>query len=113
MYVEYDPVDDKTYVGSRLDDGEFHTTKGIVLKTHARGECVGEYCPIHKPSDLAKGIGVLYWREDRGLMERICKHGVGHPDPDGLDAIKIMRDDTAAMVESLHGCCEDWCCRRS
>jgi hypothetical protein len=34
-------------------------------------------------------------------MERICKHGVGHPDPDDL-MILIGHDD------GVHGCCG--CC---
>ena len=43
-------------------------------------------------------------------MERICKHGVGHPDPDDLAfkkriAEKFGRD---SYDEGIHGCCG--CC---
>ena len=38
------------------------------------------------------------WREDRRIMERICPHGVGHPDPDD-----VLNQDR------VHGC--DGCCR--
>jgi hypothetical protein len=48
------------------------------------------------------------WRYDRGLMERICPHGVGHPDPDHLDHVRRLRGDKAAVTESVHGC--DGCC---
>jgi len=37
-----------------------------------------------------------HWRYDRSFMERICAHGVGHPDPDGTNA------------DPLHAC--DGCC---
>jgi hypothetical protein len=36
------------------------------------------------------------WRGDRYLIERICPHGVGHPDPDDLNP------------DTVHGC--DGCC---
>jgi hypothetical protein len=40
----------------------------------------------------------LHWRYDRGILERICPHGVGHPDP----------DDKASASDGIHGC--DGCC---
>lgn len=42
------------------------------------------------------------WRSDRGIMERICEHGVGHPDPDDPKA--------GNKYEAVHGC--DGCCAR-
>ena len=39
-----------------------------------------------------------HFRDDRGIMERICPHGVGHPDPDDYLA-----------GDGMHGC--DGCCR--
>lgn len=39
------------------------------------------------------------WRTDRGVMERVCPHGVGHPDPD-----EVYRD----IDDFVHGC--DGCC---
>jgi len=41
-----------------------------------------------------------HFRYDRYLMERICPHGVGHPDFDDPKA--------SDPVESVHGC--DGCC---
>ena len=43
-----------------------------------------------------------HWREDRFIMERICEHGVGHPDPD---------DKRVREGDGVHGC--DGCCHRS
>jgi len=46
------------------------------------------------------------WRDDKGVMERICPHGVGHPDPDDVVyLIKIGRE-----YLTVHGC--DGCCRQ-
>lgn len=49
-----------------------------------------------------------HWRADRLLMERICKHGVGHPDPDDIAYKRIQHGDSVAESESIHGC--DGCC---
>jgi hypothetical protein len=47
-----------------------------------------------------------HWRGDRGLMERICPCGIGHPDPDDLAFKESIGID--AHVEGIHGCCG--CC---
>jgi hypothetical protein len=49
----------------------------------------------------------LNWRADTGVMERICEHGVGHPDPDHLDYARSL-DATRAEGQAIHGC--DGCC---
>jgi hypothetical protein len=48
------------------------------------------------------------WRSDRGLMERECEHGIGHPDPDDLD-FKRRVGHRDVQVLGIHGC--DGCCR--
>jgi hypothetical protein len=42
-----------------------------------------------------------HWRGDRDMMERICTHGIGHPDPDDF-RIRMGFDS------GVHGC--DGCC---
>lgn len=45
-------------------------------------------------------------RTDRNnLMERVCPHGVGHPDPDSLEWLSRIgaRDDG---VHACDGCCQ-------
>jgi hypothetical protein len=66
------------------------------LWVHEKKDCRREYCPIHNPSERAKAIGITHYRFDRGIMERICEHGIGHPDPDGI------------LDDGVHGC--DGCC---
>lgn len=79
-----------------------------VLKTHGPGQCSGEFCSIHNPSDHPLKDSPFNWRADRGLLERVCDHGVGHPDPDGLAHLARLKGKEFASVESVHGC--DGCC---
>jgi len=81
---------------------------GDVLRFHPQKQCAGGTCCLHNPSDHHMKEWPLNWRDDRGLMERICEHGVGHPDPDGLAHIVAVHGQKAADVEAVHGC--DLCC---
>lgn len=72
-----------------------HTDKFFRVM-HAADKCAGVSCTIHNRSDHKIRAFPQSWRGDRGIMERICPHGVGHPDPD-----EINQDRT-------HGC--DGCC---
>jgi len=87
----------------RVTDMERNTLEhsDIELFTHTRGECAGEHCTIHHRSDHPMRGYTQQWRADRGIIERICPHGVGHPDPDEY-ALATGVDDGA------HGC--DGCC---
>lgn len=80
-----------------------------VTGVHAANQCAAGHCPIHNPSSEAERIGRTHWRNDRGLMERICAHGVGHPDPDHVAHVESRWGQRAARVEAIHGC--DGCCR--
>lgn len=82
----------------------------MLVNVHDREDCTGA-CPIHAPSDHHMRDWPLHWREDRGLMERICPHGVGHPDPDHLTHTAEVRGEEAAWGESVHGC--DGCCKEA
>lgn len=84
---------------------------GRVLEVHSASACAGQWCCIHNPSDHPLWNGRLNWRADRGLMERMCPHGIGHPDPD--DMAHKRRVMTPAQYRAgawgVHGC--DGCCR--
>ena len=85
------------------------TGTGQRLKVHDRDVCVGRACVVHAPTDHRMRGYPTHWRRDRMLMERICPHGVGHPDPDHLAYVQAtFLDQTAA---GIHGC--DGCCRGS
>ena len=80
------------------------------LYVHKAERCSGDYCCIHNPSWHPLRDAPLQWRADRGLMERRCACGIGHPDPD--DLAHKRRTMSTEMYEShafgVHGCCG--CC---
>lgn len=78
------------------------------LLVHRAGECAGPTCVVHNPSQHHMRDWPLKWRSDRKLMERLCEHGVGHPDPDHLDFVRRTKGGAAAETDSIHGC--DGCC---
>lgn len=86
---------------------QYVTGTGQVLSVHESGRCLGDTCVIHNPSDHFLSDRPTHWRDDRALMERICPHGIGHPDPDGL--LKNEDGSLAAPGQTIHGC--DGCCR--
>ena len=78
------------------------------LTVHDRGRCSGEFCCIHNPSDHPLKDAPKNWRADKAQMERICSHGIGHPDPD--DTAHWERVDPGSRSwRGIHGC--DGCCR--
>lgn len=84
------------------------TGVGQALVVHAAGLCAGEHCVVHNPSTHAMLEFPTLWRGDRALMERICPHGVGHPDPDHIAFVASTKGKEAARTELVHGC--DGCC---
>ena len=75
-------------------------TNVIIGLTHAPDECKGQYCTLHNRSDHSMRSFPQHFRWDRMLMERICPHGVGHPDFDEIDL-----DLNARGVHGCDGCC--------
>lgn len=75
-----------------------------LVNVHDAGECAGEFCCIHNPSEHSMRGFPRLWRNDwGGMMERLCPHGIGHPDPDWLAG------KNPADMFDVHGC--DGCCR--
>lgn len=83
---------------------------GAILTTHGPTQCANEHCSIHNPSDHPLNTAPMNWRADRALMERLCEHGIGHPDPDDIAYKRTTRGDRFADAEAIHGC--DGCCKR-
>lgn len=61
-------------------------------------------CVVHNPTLHHMRLWPLHWRDDRGIFERICPHGIGHPDPDQIP----FWESSGREAESIHGC--DGCC---
>lgn len=90
----------------------YYLPEGKVMRTHSRSRCAGDICSVHNPSDHPLKDAPRNWRSDRGLMERMCAHGIGHPDPDDLAYKRRTMDpqDYANHAYGVHGC--DSCCMR-
>lgn len=88
----------------------YTTGTGQNLLVHDRETCAGEFCPIQNPSAHSMREFPTHWRDDRALMERICPHGVGHPDPDDIAFKRTSKGEEFAHDESIHGC--DGCCTK-
>lgn len=91
---------------------------GRHVEVHERTQsCLDHSCCIHNPSAHPLAGAPLYWREagpwdvKPSHMERICAHGIGHPDPDGLAHLCRIGKSDLASVLAVHGC--DGCCRAS
>lgn len=77
-----------------------------VIAVHPRSKCEGQTCCIHNPSEHHMLTWPMNWRGDTGVMERICAHGVGHPDPDATAYQKSLGN----THHGTHGC--DGCCQK-
>ena len=86
---------------------EYITGTGQTLKVHSKEQCKGRHCVIHNPSDHPLKNAPTHWRSDRQMMERICVHGVGHPDPDEL---AHRARNNLPDSNGIHGCCG--CCTK-
>ena len=89
----------------------FITGNGKRVWVHEQTQCEGQKCVIHNNSHHHMRGWALNWRQDAGFMERVCCHGVGHPDPDGLAYIQGVYEKNGKDHSHLgvHGC--DGCCR--
>ena len=82
--------------------------RGLV-NVHDPSLCEGSGCAIHNhPSDHPLKDSPLNWRTDRGILERVCPHGVGHPDWDAAWYLQSL----GRGHENIHGCCPDMCCSK-
>jgi hypothetical protein len=80
---------------------------GEKIICHRPEVCEGEICCVHNPSAHHMRDWPQHWRDDTHVMERLCPHGVGHPDPDGL---AFLLKTPGFETEGIHGC--DGCCLR-
>lgn len=79
---------------------------GEVVWAHPASQCMGFNCCIHNPSEHHMRSWTQHLRSDNhGLIERMCKHGIGHPDPDSVAWFK--RRGIEGM--GIHGCCGECC----
>lgn len=87
------------------EDGTVWVGGAKMKNVHPSTACEGRPCVIHAPTDHHMSTWPLAWRNDRGIFERDCPHGIGHPDPDQFAYWAEMGWKHAGV----HGC--DGCCR--
>lgn len=79
-------------------------TGQLLMWVHGPEKCAGRGCSIHHPSNHHMKNWPRHYRFDRALMERLCEHGVGHPDPDDV-AYHKSQGFNAVGVHGCDGCC--------
>ena len=103
-----------TFIPGLHEGGAVYVTgTGQVLRgVHKAADCQGRHCVIHDPSGHNMSDWPTNFRTGDAFdikpphMERICPHGVGHPDPDDAEYWRSRHQEV-----SVHGC--DGCCRLS
>lgn len=99
-------LEDKMAHGTRhrvLEKVKLENSDETIMAHHAhKCKAQGEVCCLHNRTEHSMRSYPQHWRGDRRIMERICKCGVGHPDPD--DKRVLSGEDSG-----IHGCCG--CCR--
>jgi len=77
------------------------------IRTHMSAGCAGKFCCLHNPSDHPLKNANMVLRLDKDtLIERLCSHGVGHPDPDSVRY--LAPEGVSSGYLGVHGC--DGCC---
>lgn len=86
---------------ARPTEWRLENSDEVVRFVHSDTLCEGRPCTIHNRSDHHMRPWAQHWRDDVPVMERVCPHGVGHPDPDNwwVDSDNRWRHD-------CDGCCE-------
>lgn len=85
---------------SRAPSVTLENTTETLINVHRPELCAGRPCPIHNMTLHHMRSYPQHWRGDRGIMERICPHGIGHPDPDDW-----LRNGTDPGTHGCDGCC--------
>lgn len=75
----------------------------ILTNVHPESACAGQHCVLHNPSDHHMRDWAAVFRADLHLMERQCRHGIGHPDPD--DVAWHASQGRSRGIHSCDGCC--------
>lgn len=84
-----------------------------LVNIHPKKLCEGENCVIHNQSDHVMRALPLHvripgpWDIKPQHFERICEHGIGHPDPDDMRYWKAVGQESIG-VHGCDGCCHDF-----
>jgi len=96
---------------SGLSEAWIPTRDGLghwLTNVHLPGHSSGELCTIHNQANDHMKDWPLLWRFDRGMFERICECGTGHPATEQVAFWKATLSPEDAEAQGIHGCCG--CC---
>lgn len=79
---------------------------GQKLKHHIRANCSGGCC-LHGTSRYASCKMPRQWRNEKGILEHVCPHDVGHPCRAGLDYAEVMGQHHDGGIHDCDGCCAE------
>lgn len=95
--------------GQEDETGLTFVIGGVLTNVHPPSACAGRHCWVHDPSDHPLRGAPVSWREDKAAAERVCPHGIGHPDPDDLAYHRLVGRADIKWLKS-HAC--DGCCAK-
>lgn len=73
---------------------------------HSSKQCEGRNCVIHNnPSLHPLTMEPAVWNDEETAVERVCVHGVVHPDVDDLDYRKTVGQYYVYLEHECDGCC--------
>jgi len=82
------------------------------IRYHKKALCKGQVCIFHNPTEHKMRDWPMNLRTDAWaapLIERMCPHGVGHPDPDSVAFMdRNLSPKSKKYGFGIHGC--DGCC---
>jgi hypothetical protein len=78
---------------------------GQLMWVHNPANCSGQACVFHNPSKHGMNDWPVNVRESN-LIERMCDHGIGHPDPDSVAYFDRM-NQRGFDVHGCDGCCHE------
>lgn len=91
----------------------YGTPHGInPVRVHSRKHCQNRElpCVVHSPSAHKMSGWPLRWCSDTQVMERMCPHDIGHPDPDHIAYVQSSQEFyTSYSTGADHEC--DGCCK--
>lgn len=101
MYIMQQDPRTGFYTRLQMDSGDVVN----LVNVHSPFACEGRGCAIHNhPSTHALVSAPMVWREDLKVVERLCKHGIGHVDADVAEYLKTMGYESSAL-HTCDGCC--------
>ena len=101
--ADFDESEGSRWETEHDDNATTMLKNGVLLRAHPPTACAGRHCWVHNAMPSIMVNWPVRWRADKSTAERVCQHGIGHPDIDDVAYNQSLGRDV-----SIHGC--DGCC---